>query len=138
VRFLAVLALGLVGAAVATAKPPPAWIDTSAGWRPLAQSSYCWTEQGRGICADFAAPRCGDGRTPRIPVRLGETVRFRLGFAPRSISLQFFGGAGVGDYRLATRRVVAWRVQRLGAFALFATARQRGDSSYVGCLVARS
>jgi hypothetical protein len=138
-RFAGALALIPIAASIAAAKPPPGWVDTSAGRKQLSQSSYCWNEQGRGVCADYLPPRCGDGRTPRIPVRLSETVRFRLGLAPSAVSLDFFGKSGIGrSYRLAAGRVVAWRVRQLGAFTLFARVQGRGDTSYAGCFVTRS
>jgi hypothetical protein len=137
VRVVVALGLALVFAPAAASLPPAAWVDTSAGRTRLAQSSYCWSEQGKGgTCADYLPPRCGDGRTPRIPVRLGETMRFRLAFYPRSVSLQFPTGA-TRSYRLRKHRVIAWRVQHLGAFALTAQARWGDDTSYAGCFVAR-
>jgi hypothetical protein len=70
------------------------------------------------------------------PVRLSETVRFRLAFSPRSVWLQFRTEA-TPSYHLGNHRVIAWRVQRLGAFALNAQARRGDDTSYAGCFVAR-
>jgi hypothetical protein len=137
VKVVVALGLALIFAPAAASMPPAGWVDTSGGRTRLAQSSYCWSEQGKGpTCADYLPPRCGDGRTPRIPVRLGETVHFRIAFSPRSVSLEFRTGA-TRSYRLRKRQVIAWRVQHLGAFALNARAQRGDDTSYTGCFVAR-
>jgi hypothetical protein len=138
VQIAGLLALSLVAGTASIAKPPAAWIDTSTGRRQLAQSSYCWGGQGKGICADYLPPRCDDGGTPRIAVLRGEVVRFRLGFVPRTLSLVFLTGPGASpSYARPHRRTTVWRVRRFGAFFLFAGAGQLGDTSYAGCFVAR-
>jgi hypothetical protein len=125
----------LVPLAVA-ARPPPAWVITSTGRHLLGYSSYCWTAKGQSVCADYAAPHCGKGpgSAPVVRVRRGERVRFLLGFAPRSVSLSVGGGTAI---RLPAVRRPTWRVGRAGPLVLFAISKNRGDASYVSCIVFR-
>lgn len=112
--------------------PPPAWVETAAGSFWLGYSTFCWD----GLCADFAAPRCGDGgHVPDITVRAGERVRFHLGFDPREVSVTSFGGGEGTQDRLVAGREPVWSA-RAGAFAVFAVPKGRGgDASYAGCAV---
>ncbi|MDX6554176.1 MAG: hypothetical protein QOD86_371 [Miltoncostaeaceae bacterium] len=112
-----------------SAAPPAAWVDMPGTDRWLGYSTYCWTTQ----CADYINPEM---RTdlPKITVTRGQVVRFRLGFAPKTLSLQ------VGDrsYDLHPRQNAAWRVRgKGGVLVLFATA-ERGDASYVARLRVRA
>jgi hypothetical protein len=113
-----------------TMKPPPAWVDTPGADRWLAYSSFCWTS----LCADYINPQMR-GDLPAVAVRRGQVVRFRLGFAPKSLSLQ------VGDrsYELKPTRNAAWRVRgKGGVLVLFAAARKGGDASYAARLRVRA
>jgi hypothetical protein len=112
-----------------SAAPPAAWVDTPGADRWLGYSTYCWTTQ----CADYITPEM---RTdlPRITVRRGQLVRFRLGFRPTTLNLQ------VGDrtYELEARTNAAWRVRgKGGVLVLFATA-EGGDASYAAKLRVRA
>jgi hypothetical protein len=60
-------------------------------------------------------------------------VTAHLGFEPREVSLAFFPGGASGG-RPAGGRDPRWHVERAGAFALFAAAKEGGDASYVACL----
>jgi hypothetical protein len=108
-----------------SAAPPAAWVDAPAGDRWLGYSTYCWTT----MCADYINPEM---RTdlPKIAVKRGQVVRFELGFAPKTLSLQ----VGTRTYRLKPRQSAAWRVKgKGGVLVLFATA-EGGDASYVAKL----
>ena len=124
--------VALLAAAVLAAAPPPAHVEVGAARLRLAQSSYCWTT----VCADYIAPKCGDGRTPAIRVRRNQTIRFRLGFTPKQLSLGFYATVGVAmtHQPLKPATVSRYRVTRGGAFAIFARTARGFDSSYVGCL----
>lgn len=104
--------------------PPPAWLETERGSFWLGQSTFCWD----GTCADYVAPSCDSEHVPKIAVRRGELVRAHLGFEPREVSLTYFPGGASGGTD------PAWRVEREGAFSLFAVAKEGGDASYVACL----
>jgi len=108
----------------AASSPPPAWIETTAGDRWLAFGSYCW----KTLCADFIPPEMRP-ELPRITLRRGETVRFHVGFAPRSLTL----GVGGKTFKLAARRVSSWRAVRGGLATLHARAAS-GSASYVARL----
>jgi len=112
------------GAATA---PPPAWIETARGDRWLAFSSFCW----KTTCVDFIPPAMRP-ELPRIALRRGETVRFHLAFRPTSLRLL----VGNRAFKLAARRVVAWRVSGGGLAVLEARAAQ-GSTSYAARLSAR-
>jgi hypothetical protein len=67
-------------------------------------------------------------------LRRGETLRFHLGFRPTELSVTLFGAHGEAmQHRLDLSRTPTWRVERAGAFSLFARA-QSGDASYVACI----
>jgi hypothetical protein len=109
--------------------PPPAWVETARGSRWLGYSSFCWGTS----CADFIAPRCGERHTPTLRLQRGETVRFHLGFRPTELGVTFFGANSGGIDHLPLSRAPTWRVERAGAFSLFARV-QGGDASYVACV----
>jgi hypothetical protein len=113
--------------------PPAAWLETERGSFWLGYSSYCWGT----VCADFVAPSCAERHTPKISVRRGEAVTAHLGFSPTELGLSFFlknGRPGAGaPLKLAPSRTPSWRVDRDGAFSLFARV-ESGDASYVGCV----
>jgi hypothetical protein len=117
-------------------EPPSAWVETTSGSRWLGHSSYCWSGGGTGLCADFAAPECGDKGTPDLEVAEGELVRFHLGFDPKELSLTVDSGHGKPE-QLEAGRVVEWRAHGHGELLLFATAARGGDASYVACLRTR-
>src|SRR6266545_7268618 len=112
--------------------PPAAWLETEGGSFWFGYSSYCW----KTVCADFIAPSCDDPKhTPAITLRRGEVVTAHLGFEPTEFGLSYFSGTGgppESQEKLEPTRMPSWRVQRDGAFSLFARA-QRGDASYVAC-----
>ena len=112
--------------------PPAAWVDTPAGDRWLGYSTYCWSSEGTnpgGMCVDYISPEMRED-LPKIAVRRGQVVRFELGFAPTSLSLQ----VGTRSYDLRPKQSAAWRVRgRGGVLVLFATADQ-GDASFVAKL----
>jgi len=105
--------------------PPLSWVDTAGADRWLAFSTSCWT---RG-CIDYIPP---ERRTdlPRIVVRRGERVVFRLGFTPRSLSLR----VGRRSYPLPASAAASWRARAGGVLALRAFGG-RGDASYVARFV---
>jgi hypothetical protein len=108
--------------------PAPAWLETKAGSRWLAFSSYCWNRLGQDFvsCSDAAAPKCSQQNVPKLSVDEGETVHAHLGYAPSK--------AAVDDMRVKVNgRIVSWRVPRGGPFVLFAKGPRRNDASYVGC-----
>ncbi len=105
--------------------PPAAWVDTPAGDRWLGYSTYCWTT----MCADYINPEMRKD-LPKIVVKRGQVVRFELGFAPKTLSLQ----VGTRTYQLKPKQSAAWRVKgKGGVLVLFATA-EGGDASYVAKL----
>ena len=124
-------AIALVPFVGVLAKPPPAWVTTASGRHPLGYSSYCWRSKSAGVCADYVAPRCGDGHTPTVRIRSGETVRFELGFRPSSLSIS---SRGHTRSLPATQRP-RFRVDRAGVTSLFADTAQNGDASYTACFV---
>lgn len=124
---------GTAPSAPKSGEPPSAWVETRSGPHWLGHSSYCWSSAGSGVCADFAAPRCGAEGTPDLEVADGELVRFHLGFDPKELSLTVGTGHGQAE-RLEARRVAEWRAHGRGELLLFATAAQGGDASYVACL----
>jgi hypothetical protein len=80
------------------------------------------------------APRCGERHTPTLHLRRGETVRFHLGFRPTEAGLTFFGAKPrFEQHRLERSRTPSWRIERAGAFSLFARVKG-GDASYVACV----
>jgi hypothetical protein len=105
--------------------PPAAWIETKAGSDWLGFSSWCWNSGNTGICADAAAPQCGQEAVPNIRVERGEAVRAHLGYTPEQASVE---GANAELHG----RVVSWNVEAAGPFLLF-TKGEHGDASYVGC-----
>lgn len=111
--------------------PPAAWIETKAGNRWLAYSSFCWPDpnQRAGICADAIAPECNGKGIPNIEVESGETVRVHLGYTPAEASIE-------GTNVKLDDRTVSWRVEHAGPFALFTKAAGK-DASYAGCAVLR-
>jgi hypothetical protein len=109
--------------------PPPAWLETEGGSFWLGYSTFCWG----GTCADYVAPSCDSEHVPKIAVRRGERVTAHLGFEPREVSLTFFPGGESGGQPSGGRNP-SWRVERAGAFALFAAPKEGGDASYVACL----
>ena len=121
----------LLAATVLPAAPPPAHVEVGTSLIRPAQSSYCWTTR----CADYIPPRCTDGRTPAIRVRRGQTIRFRLGFTPKRLSLAFHARASAGATHtpLKAARVSSYRVARGGAFGIFAGTADNLSTSYVGC-----
>ena len=67
---------------------PPAWVATEAGSRWLGLSTHCWSGEGSGGCADYAAPDCKDPQhTPHLAVRTGEQVTFHLACTPQRLKL---------------------------------------------------
>src|SRR5918911_2296530 len=79
------------GRAPGSGGPPAAWVETRAGDRWLAFSSFCWSGPGAGgaatgRCVDYVAPQRRRD-LPTIVLRTGELARFHLGFRPRSVSL---------------------------------------------------
>jgi hypothetical protein len=113
--------------------PPPAWIETKAGSRWLAYSSYCWgLKQGNAQahgCADMAAPKCSQESVPKLEVGAGEQVRAHLGYDAQEASVEH-------EATKLRGRTVEWRVHRRGTFLLFTKGRP-GDASYTGCAVLR-
>jgi hypothetical protein len=111
--------------------PPPAWVETSRGSRWLGYSSFCW----RTTCAHFIPPRCGERHTPTLRLRRGETIRFHLGFTPTAVGVSVFDPSTPPErHDLEPSRIPSWRVERAGAFSLFARAAKDGDASYVACV----
>ncbi len=110
--------------------PPPAWIKVSKGSFWLGYSSYCRGGPGPSLCADFVAPSCTDGRTPKVNVRRGELARFHLGFDPNEVSVAI-GESGPDSLR-RTREPI-WPANRDGTMVLFTRGEGR-DASYVACL----
>ena len=94
--------------------PPPAWLETDRGSFWLGHSTFCWKEH-----------------VPRIAVSRGELVTAHLGFERRELTLTSFP-AGKPE-RITTGGDPVWRVEREGAFSLFAIAKEGGDASYVAC-----
>ena len=113
--------------------PPPAWAQLRSSARWFAYSSYCWGSSGVHVCADAAAPVCGDRRTPSLRVVRGEVVRFHLGFAPKEVSVTV-GKSRSRSRRLRASKVATWKVTRGGVLLLFAQRRGGGDASYAACL----
>jgi hypothetical protein len=118
--------------------PPAAWLETQRGSVWLGYSSYCWTMDGQGVCADFIAPSCADPEhTPKIPLRRGERVTAHIDFDPAEVALSFFPAQGAptaADQRtLKLSRTPSWVVERDGPFSLFVRAKGGGDASYVAC-----
>jgi hypothetical protein len=112
--------------------PPPAWVETEAGTHWLGYSSFCW----KNLCADSAAPACGSGTVPSIPVRPGERVGYHLGFEPQGdVTMNAFEGASPRSRTIGSGRAGGWTVEEGGAFGIFASAQSGGDASYVGCFV---
>jgi hypothetical protein len=110
--------------------PPPAWVETSSGAKWLAFSSYCW----KTTCADFIPQHCEDKGTPTILVNRGETVRFHLGFRPKSATVSFARGK---PKPLRARSATSWRVTQGGFFSLMVYVRvgeANFDASYIGCI----
>jgi hypothetical protein len=105
--------------------PPPAWIETKAGSRWLAYSSFCWSADKRSMCVDTMRPQCGHALTPTVPVSDGETARIHLGFVPSEVSID---NGKVGP----PGRTVRWHVEDDGVFML-STRTARGDVGYAGC-----
>jgi hypothetical protein len=145
-RLALLLSLGLVVAACGSSRatrpkgpapsagaqgPPPAWIETKAGTRWLAYSSYCWSlKQGNAQahgCADMAAPKCSQKSVPKLEVDSGEQVRAHLGYDAQAVSVEH-------EATKLDGRTVAWRIHRSGPFLLFTKGRP-GDASYTGCAV---
>ena len=114
--------------------PPPAWLETQNGSYWLGFSTFCW----KGGCADYTAPSCRDGEhVPKIGLRRAELVTAHLGFEPREVMLTYFSETmppGSDQQTLTAGRDPEWRIEREGAFSLFAIATQGGDASYVGCV----
>lgn len=113
--------------------PPAAWAETKAESRWLGYSTFCWPDTG---CADYGLGRCGDRRhSPLLHVRASESIRFHLGFEPKTVSLYLHGEPHARPLTqvLDTSRTPKWRVTREGQFVLAAKAKS-GDASYVGCL----
>jgi hypothetical protein len=108
--------------------PPPSWVQTARGAHWLGYSSFCWD----GLCADYASPRCGDGRTPTLHLTRGEVIQFHLPFAPSESGL--FRGPRARTKRLELVRNPTWRVRAAGAFTLFVRPKRGGDASYTGCV----
>jgi hypothetical protein len=120
-----------------SAGPPPAWVETRAGDRWLAFSSYCWTRRGAsgggtGLCVDYRAPQ-NRRDLPTIRLRAGELARFHLGFKPRSVSLNI----GRRSIPLSNVAAPSWRVIGAGGPALLFATSARGDASYAARLVVR-
>jgi len=113
--------------------PPPAFVVVGGVSHRLAQSSYCW----QNTCADFIAPRCGDGRTPSVRLRRGAIVRFRLGFAAKEVALTIGDPRRARPFRLSPRPPIRWKVTRGGVALLFARPASGGDSSYAACFRVR-
>ena len=108
----------------AAAAPPPAWIETAGGDRWLAFGSFCW----KTTCVDFIPPEMRP-ELPRLTVRRGQTARFHLGFSPRTLTLT----VGTKTFRLAAKRVAAWRAVNGGIVILNARGKE-GSASYVARL----
>ena len=122
--------LALLAAVSVALAPPPAYATVGGKQHRLGQGSYCWSR----VCADYAAPRCGDGRTPTIVARKGQLVRFRVGFRATELSLTFLPPrASPRPVELSTRSP-SWRVSRGGVFLLFARSAKGWDSAWSGCL----
>ena len=114
--------------------PPPAWLEGDQGSRWLAYSTYCWSGDGEGLCADYVGPSCkGEHPAPEIRAHRGERLTVHLGFDPTEVGLVFLE-AGGEPLALETAREVSWTADRAGPFAVFARV-EGGDASYVGCLV---
>lgn len=126
--------LAFVLALAVAAGPPPAFAKVGGHeWR-LGQGSYCWER----VCADYAAPRCGDGRTPTIVARRGELLRFRLGFRATELSLSFLPPRSSQRPIGLPPSSPAWKVSRGGLFLLFARTKHGWDSAFAGCLKLRA
>jgi hypothetical protein len=113
--------------------PPAAWAETKAGSRWLGYSTFCWPDT---VCADYGLGRCGDRRhSPLLHVRASESIRFHLGFEPKTVSLYLYGDPHARPLTqvLDTSRTPNWRVTREGQFVLAAKSKS-GHASYVGCL----
>ena len=113
--------------------PPPAWIETSAGPKWLAFSSYCW----KSTCADFIPHHCPDRRIPKLLLRRGELVRFHFQFQPKSVDVT------VGRRKstpVTPRRIASWQATREGLLSVFVRVRlssMNADASYNGCISLR-
>jgi hypothetical protein len=114
--------------------PPPSWIETRVGSQWLGYSTFCW----RSGCADYIRPSCTDAsHVPDVKAERGELIRFHLGFEPKEVVVTLFDDDAARppeQHRLAVDQQPVWRVEREGAFAIFAVAEAGGDASYVGCL----
>ncbi len=114
----------LLALVLGLARPPAAYLSTSAGHVPLAISSWCWGQ------------RCGApiGSSKKVAVvHRGTTVRAELGFTPTKVSLAVVG------HPIATKTVgheVTWRATRAGGISLRVTG-PRGWVIYVGRLALR-
>jgi len=110
--LLLALALGL-------ARPPGAYLATSAGRVPLAISSWCWGQR-------CGAPIARSAR-PAVFVR-GTTIRAELGFAPTGVRVAVVGRPVAAK---AHGHEVTWRATRAGGLSLRVTTA-RGWVVYVG------
>ena len=106
--------------------PPPAWIETQAKSAWLAYGSYCW----KTACVDMIPPQSRPD-LPAFAVEPGRTVRVRLGFAAKSVSVSIDKRA-VRARLDATKRIASWSATRGGLLTVFA--RAAGDASYVARL----
>jgi copper chaperone CopZ len=94
--------------------PPPATMGTVAGVVTLAQSTYCWSAPGRGVCVDMIPPWLRSD-VPSAAVRAGDRIRFRLGFGPSEPALA--RGAAPGFPALDGGRSLRARRYPLGVYS---------------------
>jgi hypothetical protein len=115
--------------------PPAAWVETSAGARWLAYSTFCWRDAG---CADYELAGCsGPNNAPLLRVGDDEPIRFHLGFEPKHVLLHlYYGGLVDGPLveQLETSRTPTWHTERAERFLLTALSKAGDDASYVACL----
>jgi hypothetical protein len=114
--------------------PPAAWVATRAGERWLATASTCWRRAGSAeiLCVGPVARRA---EIPRLTVRRGESVRFRLGFAPTQTP---FLRIGTRTFRLARSTAPAWRAAGTGGQAQLIVRGTRGDVVYAAAFTVRA
>jgi hypothetical protein len=115
--------------------PPAAWVETSAGARWLAYSTFCWPDAG---CADYALAACsGPKRAPLLRVGDDEPIRFHLGFEPKRVLLHLYYGGFVDGplvQPLETSRTPTLHTVRAEKLLLTALAKAGGGEGYVACL----
>jgi hypothetical protein len=106
--------------------PPNAWVRIgNSGSVRLFRGTFCW----RATCADFF--NYDDAPFPRIQVRKGTRLTFRLKFKPEEVFLEDIRRDRVIK-KLTPKRKFRWTVKRTSLYDIFVRdAKERGDVSYV-------